>query len=313
MRAALLAGSIILPYLVGVADAGNIREAILDSKQVNVVKVSSRDPLTLVLPFELGSTSVKGGDITSNPKQFPASYFINYSQGGKVVDLRALTAHVKKEDIEKNLLSETHINIVTEKDEVFVLKLVHSESDNDSVVTFRGKGDMEEAEPGAYTPQGLSAYLERTFTYPFLRKAGSPLIDNSAETGFNQKQDFANGVRLTLNSIVKWEDPHPNMLVFNGTLGNPSAKPIYYDRHSFAVLIGRSKMTPAISHCSGVIPANASVPFQFALTRKDYPDLPAISLKDNTLNFALTFGQTSMVDKTVLPPLPKHIPVTSGK
>lgn len=293
--------------LAGMVEAGHIRDAILDAKRVNEVKVSSRDPLTLVLPFALGSSSVKGGDITSDPKQLPASYFINYTQGGKVVDLRALASH------QAEPLPPTHINIVNERNEVFVLKLVHSESENDSVVTFRGKGDIEEAAAGDYTPQGMAAYLERTFTYPFLRKAESPLIDHSNEIGFNQQQDFANRVKLTLKSIVKWEDPHPNMLVFNGTLENPTDKSIYYDRHSFAVLIGRTKMTPAIAHCSGVIPENASVPFQFALTRKDYPDLLAISLQDNTINFALTFEETRMVDNTLLPPLPKELPVTPTK
>lgn len=283
--------------LVNALYAGAIREVKLDSKKINIIYVSLKDPLSLVMPFDLIENGVIGGDITNDPSKMPAGFYINYQAGGKLIALRAL-----KEN------AVTHINIVSDDNEVFVLRLKQSETEADSAITFKEKNLETITGEGTYTPQLFSAYLERTNNYPFLKIGESELIDNSDEFGLNTNQAFANGTKMKIDRVVRWNSPHPNVVVFNGTLTNPTNQPIYYDRHSFSMKIGTAVFKANIAMASGVIPAGKTSPFQFGLSRKDYPQIMNVDLKKNTINYALTFIKEGEVPNRnlLLPEIPDN-------
>lgn len=291
--------TILLIFLMihSVVYAGAIREVKLDSKKINIVYVSLKDPLSIVMPFDLMDNGVIGGDITSDPEKLPASFYINYQASGRLIALRALKENAM-----------THINIISEKNEVFVLRLVQSEDEADSAVTFKEKNLDEILGAGTYTPQIISAYLERTSNYPFLKIGESELIENSEEFGLNKEQSFANGIKMKISRVVRWNSPHPNVVVFNGTLTNTTKETIYYDRHSFALKIGTSIFKANIAMCSGVIKPGKTSPIQFGLSRKDYPQIMNVALKENKINYALTFIKEGEVpnENALLPIIPTN-------
>lgn len=276
--------------------AGNIREVFLDRETVNTVFVALDEPCSIVFPFPLEDGAVKPGDITHDPEQFPASFYFAYGSGAKAVSVRAL-----KEG------KSTLINIVRNDSEVYVIRLQHARAGvNDSVVTFNFDGlagSSQRAKAGSYHPVQLSAYLERTFLYPLLVKAKSELIDNSEEFGFELAFEFANSTKFDLKSAVKWKDPHPRMIVFNGVLHNHHTHEVRYDRASWKVKIGSENYAAAISQSSGLIEAKGSSPVQIAISENDYPDIGAIDLEKNLIQFAVTFEETRFFEENlILPP-----------
>ena len=277
--------------------AGAIRISKLDSKKINVVYVSTKDPLTIVMPFDLLENGVTGGDITNDPNKLPASFYINYQSGGKIIDLRALK--------EK---TATHINIINEKNEVYVIRLEQSQKLADSAVTYKEKDIGEITGDANYSPLRLSAYLERSNSYPMLKLGESELIENSEEFGLNIEQSFANGIKMKVNNVIRWSSPHPNVVVFNATLTNTAKQDIFYDRHSFGLKIGTAVYKANIVMASGVIPAGKSSPVQFGLSRKDYPQIMNIDLKKNKISYALTFIKEGEIPNSnlLLPLLPDY-------
>lgn len=259
--------------------AGEIRATALSFSEENELRVSRNEPLTVVMPFVLRQGAIVGGAITSNPEQL-APFYIRVSDGTPTFNLRAL-----KE------VGETTINVLSPDNEVAVLRLVVDERTNDSVVNFQTKSVVPVAEGvGSYHPKNISAYLERTFLYPLLKKADSELIVASEEFGFeNVSTKFPKGVTLDLESAVRWTDPHPRLVVFNATLNNPSNEEVFYDRHSFEVLVGDNRYRPAVSHSSGVIQAGETHPIQLSLSENDYADITKIDLHKNQISFALSF------------------------
>ncbi len=283
--------SILLFAACGSASAGAIRKAVLDFETENVLRVSKNEPLTVIFPFALFAGSIAGGSITSNPEKIPASFYLNYTEGSQAVILRAL------KDGES-----TTINLLTTDNKIAVVKLVAAEGANDSAVTFRSRGEGG-AQTSDYNPVRMSAYLERTFLYPLLKKAQSDLIDHSDEFGFESESAFPNGTKFVLESAVRWKDPHPRCVVFNGRLVNTTQHDIDYDRNSLAMKIGENHYKANISQAAGIIKADSSQPVQFAIAESDYPDITAINLKGNRMNLALSFEKEPEVPVGVLPDL----------
>lgn len=287
--------------ILGVASltGGEIRSSALSFQAENILRVSRNEPLTVVMPFLLRQGAIAGGAITSNPEQ-PAPFYIRVSDGTPTFNLRAL-----KEE------GETTINVLSPENKVAVLRLIVDERSNDSVVNFSLRAGVPASQGlGNYHPKNISAYLERTFLYPLLKKADSELIVASEEFGFeNTSSRFPKGVSLELTSAVRWTDPHPRLVVFNANLSNPTNEEIYYDRHSFEVLVGANSYRPAVSHSSGVIQARESHPIQLSLSENDYPDITKIDLRENEIAFGLSFESEApdatdiLQDHRLLPPI----------
>lgn len=275
----------------GSSTAGVIRKAVLDYDQENVLRISKNEPLTVIFPFALYAGSVAGGSITSNPEKIPAAFYLSYNEGSQAVVLRAL-----KEG------ETTTINLLTADNRVAVVKLVAAEGINDSAVTFRHRGDGG-AQTFDYNPVRMSAYLERTFLYPLLKKAKSNLIDHSEEFGYETESAFPNGTKFILESAVRWKDPHPRCVVFNGRLVNETSHDIDYDRNSLSMKIGENQYRANISHAAGLVKANSTQPIQFAISEGDYPDITAIDLKRNRIDLTVSFEKPEETPIGVLPEL----------
>lgn len=288
MKSLLLAlfSSLCLPAL-----GGAIRKAVLDFDKENILRVSKNEPLTVIFPFDLFAGSIAGGSITSNPEKIPAAFYLSYSEGSQAVILRALKDG-----------QSTTINILTTDNKIAVIKLVAAEEVNDSAVTFRQRG-ASGGQTDDYNPVRMSAYLERTFLYPLLKKAQSDLINHSEEFGYETESAFPNGTKFVLDSVVRWKDPHPRCVVFNGRLMNTTAHDIEYDRNSLAMKIGQNEYRANISQAAGIIKANSSQPIQFAISESDYPDITAINLKENRMDLALSFEKEPEIPAGVLPDL----------
>ena len=295
-RAMLLAA-----VLGGSSSAGVIRKAVLDYDHENVLRISKNEPLTVIFPFALYAGSVAGGSITSNPEKIPASFYLSYNEGSQAVVLRALKDG-----------QSTTINLLTADNRIAVVKLVAAEGTNDSAVTFRQRGDGG-SQTFDYNPVRMSAYLERTFLYPLLKKAQSELIDQSDEFGYETESAFPNGTKFVLESAVRWNDPHPRCVVFNGRLVNDTGNDIDYDRNSLAMKIGENQYRANISQAAGIIKANSAQPIQFAIAESDYPDITAIDLKRNRMDLALSFEKPEETPVSVLPDLGPAPPLLPSK
>lgn len=296
---------ILLPFLLLLSMCppvlgGAIRKAVLDFDKENLLRVSKNEPLTVIFPFNLYAGSIAGGSITSNPEKIPAAFYLSYNEGSQAVILRAL-----KEG------ESTTINLLTADNRIAVVKLVAAEGTNDSAVTFRQRGEAG-GRTDDYHPVRMSAYLERTFLYPLLKKAQSELIDQSDEFGYEIESAFPNGTKFVLESAVRWKDPHPRCVVFNGRLVNTTAHDIDYDRNSLAMKIGQNQYRANISQAAGIIKANTTQPIQFAVSESDYPDITAINLKENRMDLALSFEKEPEIPVGVLPDLlPPAVPIPS--
>ncbi len=284
-------------------DAGEIRTAPLDPSIVTDLRVSSRDPLTLVFPFELTNTALVGGDVTTDPEEFFGSFLVTFNAGSNVMNMRALEEG-----------KEAFINVLDPDNRVYVFRLIQSNTRNDSSVTMvgnrrrssRGFGgfanssqDLNSFGPGAspdYSPDTLAKYMDRTFNYPLLKRAGSELIDNSEEVGIKERMNFVNGVNFELESVVRWSSPHPDIIVFNGFMVNPKSFAVYYDRHSLGVAFGSKVVFASIAHASGVVSANDKVPIQFAITRQAFAELDAVDLRENEFRMVVTFEKSQYLN-----------------
>ena len=279
--------------------AGLIRTPVLNFRAENILRVSRNEPLTVVMPFIMQQGAIAGGAITSNPEQ-EAPFYIRASGGTAIFNLRALQE-----------VGETTINVIAPDNRVAVLRLIVDEKGNDSVVTYRDREGVAASRGEAdYHPYNVSAYLERTFLYPLLRKADSELIVSSEEFGYEESiSELDSGVELDLKTAVRWDDPHPRLVVFNSNLVNQTEEEFYYDRHSFEVLVGANRYRPAVSHSSGVIQGGGTHPIQLCLSENDYPDITNIDLSKNAISFALSFEPEAPTETNIfsgfqlLPPL----------